>query len=447
MHLPNVGHVRTDPILDQQCLSGHVHTFYGAKSLWPNTSPQDLHDIDPYQVSGNIKENKSMYWHPSVYRILPDGTYELQETRLGVYYIWDPNDSNVQAFPPGFSMIAGGVNKYNSKAELNFECEGEGIQSSSTFPTEPCPGSDGEFFIEFKMPNCWNGQPRDNNDSHVTYSNNGGNEVSDPCPSGYNKIPQLWLFLEFVNGYKGGNHVFADGQQVLHVDFFSGWDEQVLKDAIVNCKENSDEFNPIGGTRCSQFTYINDELNLGEDANYDPQPFDTTLITDEIITGIPSLVMGSPKNGDGTCNANDKPKQGGNNPTPTTPTATPTSGPTLVSTVGPTSSPNTPTSSPTGSPVDTPVDYDTCISNCRSDYRKCDRKVDVLCHDNIFMVECVTDCEEMHVGDEFEITECIDNECVCVEAWCVEKQDLCYEEQDHLCLKARRQCKKACDEV
>ena len=57
MHLPNVGYVRADPILDQQCLSGHVHAFYGAKSLWPDTTGQDLQDISPYEVSGNIKEN------------------------------------------------------------------------------------------------------------------------------------------------------------------------------------------------------------------------------------------------------------------------------------------------------------------------------------------------------------------------------------------------------
>jgi hypothetical protein len=58
------------------------------------------------------------------------------------------------------------------------------------FPTTPCNGSEDEFFIEFKIPNCWNGNPRDAQDSHVAYSLEGSNEGIDPCPSGFKKIPQ-----------------------------------------------------------------------------------------------------------------------------------------------------------------------------------------------------------------------------------------------------------------
>ena len=190
MVLDNIGHVRTDPILDKQCLSGHVHTFYGAKSLWPNTTGTDLLNTPPSEVSGPIADNKSLYWHPAVYRELPDGRYELVNTKLSVYYIWDQvdaqNNNAVQAFPPGFAMITGGVGKTDPRAALNFECvpgAGEGVGQSS-FPTAPCNGPEDEFFVEFKMPNCWNGMPRDSQDSHVTYSLEGGNERSDPCPAG-----------------------------------------------------------------------------------------------------------------------------------------------------------------------------------------------------------------------------------------------------------------------
>ena len=37
-----LGNVRTDPIINPDCLSDHVHTFYGANKLRPETSYEDL---------------------------------------------------------------------------------------------------------------------------------------------------------------------------------------------------------------------------------------------------------------------------------------------------------------------------------------------------------------------------------------------------------------------
>ena len=57
-----IGHVRTDPIVTQSCLSEHVHTFYGPPLLYPELTNDDLRNSDPDLSSGNIRENKSLYW-------------------------------------------------------------------------------------------------------------------------------------------------------------------------------------------------------------------------------------------------------------------------------------------------------------------------------------------------------------------------------------------------
>lgn len=76
-----VGHVRTDPIITQSCLSDHVHSFYGPPLIYPAVSFDDLRASDPNLSSGNIMENQSLYWHPTVYTVAADGTKTLQESR------------------------------------------------------------------------------------------------------------------------------------------------------------------------------------------------------------------------------------------------------------------------------------------------------------------------------------------------------------------------------
>lgn len=85
-YLP-VGHVRTDAIINPDCLSDHVHTFYGPPLLYPKVTFNDLRNSDPSLMSGNIEENLSLYWHPAVYHVAADGTKTLQSS--GMYIVSD----------------------------------------------------------------------------------------------------------------------------------------------------------------------------------------------------------------------------------------------------------------------------------------------------------------------------------------------------------------------
>ena len=77
-----VGHVRTDAIINRDCLSDHVHTFYGPPLLYPQVTFEDLRNSDPTLSSGNIEENLSLYWHPAVYHVAADGKKTLQESGM-----------------------------------------------------------------------------------------------------------------------------------------------------------------------------------------------------------------------------------------------------------------------------------------------------------------------------------------------------------------------------
>lgn len=56
------GHARSDPIVDQQFASSHVHTFYGPQNFHPNTSYEDLRDTPARFSSSPFVENQSLYW-------------------------------------------------------------------------------------------------------------------------------------------------------------------------------------------------------------------------------------------------------------------------------------------------------------------------------------------------------------------------------------------------
>jgi hypothetical protein len=56
------GHARSDPIINQQCASDHVHTFYGPMDFHPDTTYEDLLNTPPEHSSSPIIENQSLYW-------------------------------------------------------------------------------------------------------------------------------------------------------------------------------------------------------------------------------------------------------------------------------------------------------------------------------------------------------------------------------------------------
>jgi len=289
-----LGDVRTDPIINPTCLSDHIHTFYGANKMRPETTYEDLRNSDGN--SGNVEENKSLYWHPTVYEVTSNGVYRKAEIWFtSAYYIWTTGQAT--AFPDGFKMVAGfgGV----PEARANFECVGCEAGGDdchyTSFPEESCV----ELEVSMAFPTCWDGVNIDSEDhmSHVSYDNDGG-YFDGECPDSHPvKLPEIQFFFRILP-YPGGTHVFADGTNFYHADYFSGWDSAELQFVLDNCENESEAANPDAW--CEDFLTFRDAPKVANDENTieklsDLQPcsFDTSTITDEVTDDTTDLPRGS----------------------------------------------------------------------------------------------------------------------------------------------------------
>lgn len=317
------GHARTDPIISQDCVSDHVHTFYGPQLFHPRTTNEDLRNSDSKFSTSVFEENKSLYWHPTIYKVGMDPatgepTYELAEVSFaGPYYRWDRDapPPKVEAFPKDFQMIAGndptleGLNLF-SECLCPRSCERtDGLcESKSTFfPSDAC----GEMGISMTFPTCWDdskglGNNTDHS-SHMAYTLDG--TVTGACPEGYNRrLPQLQLFVRLAN-YEGGQYTFSDNtlqsdKEVFHADFMNGWDQDVLEDIVDNCNplpgEDPEDYNPE--CACDQFltkksTLFVSDAEEGRDdaeaAKVCPTDVRNHIVDEKINFGVGGLPRGS----------------------------------------------------------------------------------------------------------------------------------------------------------
>lgn len=339
-YLP-IGHARVDPILSDSCLSDHVHTFYGPQSgvdprRIDSNDPLELHSLlvgtDVSELTGNVEENKSMYWHPTVYKYdQSTDTYTRDiMAQSSAYYVWETGETT--AFPNGFQMISGfDTSKSLATAECVNEqpCDaGDCITGSDFFPVTKCD----ELEVSMTMPSCWDGVSINSPPSHSTHVEYANEE--DECPSSHPiKIPQIHLFFRIMP-YDGGWHTFADGSDVFHADYVSGWDQDFLQNVLDTC--DNEGFGAMPNFFCEDMLTFRDapkctdeetcdfaDPNLIEKVRaFQPDPLD---ITGTIVAEETAVVVGDlPR---GTCNGS---LVGDDNNPPSTPrpTARPTPSPT-----------------------------------------------------------------------------------------------------------------------
>lgn len=298
-----LGDVRTDPIINPDCLSDHVHTFYGASVMRPETEYDDMRNA--YGNSGNVEENKSLYWHPTVYNYdHSTNTYKKDEIWFAsAYYIWRTGEAT--AFPDGFKMIAGfdgDLTRANAECVNPQPCEKDDCSSNNDFfPTEACD----ELEVSMAFPTCWDGVSIDSDDhrSHVSYDIDGG-YFEGECPDSHPvKIPEIQLFFR-ISPYDGGHHQFSDDTGNYHADYFSGWKQEELQHVLDNCENYSEAANP--DAFCEDFLTFGDapkDKGSGDGGDNDivagleplqPNPsLDPTLITDEETDNVETLPRGS----------------------------------------------------------------------------------------------------------------------------------------------------------
>jgi len=249
--------VRTDPITNPNGFSPHVHSFFGAAEVKPSTTYDDLRNSKD-RNTGNIEENLSLYWHPSIYRYnKKTKKYTIQDTSLfSTYYIWETGA--VKSFPDGLKIIGGGYPDLD-KSLQNAECvnpgkcpNGDCETWNDFFPATTCD----ELEMSMRMPSCWDGVNLDSFDhrSHVVYPED--SEPDGACPKSHPvQLPQIAVFTRIMP-YKGGIHVFSDGTGYFHADYFSGWDSKQLQKVLDECE--NDSFAPMPTAWCENFVTFRD---------------------------------------------------------------------------------------------------------------------------------------------------------------------------------------------
>lgn len=217
-----------DPIVypGQPGLS-HNHTFIG------NDTTNAFSTLDTLKTgtsSCRRAGDRAAYWVPTL--VTADG--KAIEPRTATVYYRRHTLAPVQAFPPGFRVVAG-----NSKATApqgltvtSWNCGPQGgVGPQSTIPTCPDAGVRG-LALHVQFPNCWDGKSLDSPDhqSHMAYS------ISGRCPADHPvALPAIQLNLRYPSAGGPGLVLSSGGQFSGHADFFNAWEAQELRRLVNRC--------------------------------------------------------------------------------------------------------------------------------------------------------------------------------------------------------------------
>lgn len=204
----------------------HNHTFVGNRTTNASSTVASL------LAGGTTCErpgDTASYWMPTLY---VDGQ-AVTPTFAQIYYR-RATMRHVEAFPPGFRMIAGSAKATSpQRRRVTFwNCGiGGGVEASSTVPTCPDAGRHG-LRLHVTFPSCWDGKNLDSPDhqSHVAYP------VARRCPSRYaHALPQISLIYHYpVTG--AGTVSLASGNPFsAHADFLNAWRERDLQSLVDGC--------------------------------------------------------------------------------------------------------------------------------------------------------------------------------------------------------------------
>lgn len=273
-----VASARIDPIVNRGECSPHVHSVHGSSGFSDSATYDELINADC--TSCRVKEDKSSYWHSSLYfKDANTGKYEMVTQAGGMlaYYYLLYGD-NIKPFPKGFRMLSGKTDRRNytagdptkpdpekalwpnnlsqdelSQRALGFNCLNYDRQPEPTLYRHFLP--DKEYLdknckngvrFEIMFPSCWKGGDAIDSHDHMSHVAFPHLVMSGDCPAGFSTrmaslmYEVIWETNRFQD--RSGRFVLSNGDTTgysLHADFFNGWDEQLLKKAIQTCTNPS----------------------------------------------------------------------------------------------------------------------------------------------------------------------------------------------------------------
>ena len=206
--------------------ASHDHSFVG------NTGTNASSTLDTLLAGGTTCQrpgDTAAYWMPTLY---VDGQ-PVTPNHAQIYYRRSTR-RHVEAFPPGFRMIAGDAKATSpQRLRLTFWNCGVagGVAPSSTVPT--CPDARAHALrLHVTFPSCWDGKNLDSasHAGHVAYP------VAGRCPAKFaHALPQISLIYRYPVSGAGTVTLASGGQLSAHADFFNAWRQSDLQSLVDGC--------------------------------------------------------------------------------------------------------------------------------------------------------------------------------------------------------------------
>jgi hypothetical protein len=206
--------------------ASHDHSFVG------NTSTNASSTLASLLAAGTTCHrpgDTAAYWMPTLLR---DGQ-PVVPVKAQIYYRRS-TESHVEAFPPGFRMIAGSARATSPQARrvTFWNCGAQGgVPASSEVPTCPNARQTG-LRLHVTFPSCWDGKNLDsaNHETHVAYP------VAGRCPARYaHALPRISLIYRYPIAGGPGVTLASGGTYSAHADFFNAWDQRELQSLVDGC--------------------------------------------------------------------------------------------------------------------------------------------------------------------------------------------------------------------
>jgi hypothetical protein len=206
--------------------ASHDHSFVGNRTTNASSS---LSALLAGGTTCHRPGDTAAYWMPT---LLVNGQ-PVMPVHAQIYYR-RRSLSDVEAFPPGFRMIAGDAKAITPQSLRTtfWNCGAlSGVRPSSTVPA--CPtGRRTSLRLHVTFPSCWDGQNLDSatHQSHVAYPMRGN------CPSTHpHALPQISLIYRYPTGGGPGVALASGGQFSGHADFFNAWNQPELQRLVDSC--------------------------------------------------------------------------------------------------------------------------------------------------------------------------------------------------------------------
>lgn len=220
-----------DPIVSPgQPGRSHLHTFFGNATT---SAASNYESLRAGTTTCRTSQDASGYWVPALYR----NGVEVKPTFAKIYYRTGRHDeSQIQAFPPGFRVVAGDATATAAQGVTTtfWRCQNQMTAPSQTPLT--CP-ADAPTTLHVRFPECWDGVSVDSPDhkSHMAYGTRGTCPADHPVP-----VPSLTLIVHYpITGEPGAIALASGSGYSAHADFFNAWDQSFLTKAVADCLKAS----------------------------------------------------------------------------------------------------------------------------------------------------------------------------------------------------------------